>query len=81
MNKVNRTIETIGLKMVRLTSKQPVWVLQPPSWTIQHLEPIARTKPQSNVPVLSRLGIWMIEKSNPLANVQHTTGVIKITLP
>lgn len=81
MNKVNRTIETIGLKMVRLTSKQPVWVLQPPSWTIQHLEPIASNKPQSDVPVLSRLGIWMIEKSNPLANVQHTTGVIKITLP
>lgn len=81
MNKVSRAVETIGLKMVRLTSKQPVWVLQPPSWTIQHLEPIARTKPTSDIPVLSRVGIWMIEQSNPLANVQHTTGVIKITLP
>ena len=80
MKNTTRIIESIGLRLIRLTADQEVWVVQPPSWTIQHLQPLARPC-RKDVPVLTKLGMWMIEKSNPLVYIQHNKNVIKVTLP
>ena len=74
-------IERIGLSMVRWGSDRPVWLIEPPSWVIQHLEPLPSQKFKIEVLPLAKVGVWMIQKSNPLASVNEAGRVIKITLP
>ena len=38
---MSRTIENIGLTMLRWGSKRPVLLQRPPSWTVQYLRPLA----------------------------------------
>ena len=74
-------IERIGLSMVRWGSDRPVWLIEPPSWVIQYLEPLPSQKFKIEVSPLAKVGVWMIQKSNPLASVNEAGRAIKITLP
>jgi len=74
-------IERIGLSMVRWGSDRPVWLIEPPSWVIQHLEPLPSQKFKIEVSPLAKVGVWMIQKSNPLSSVNKAGRAIKITLP
>ena len=74
-------IERIGLSMVRLGSDRPVWLIKPPTWVIQHLEPLPSQRFKREVSPIAKLGVWMIQRSNPLASVNEAGRVIKITLP
>jgi len=76
-----KMLERMGLSMVRLGSNRPVWLIQPPSWVVQHLEPLPSEKFKLQVSPLAKFGVWMIQKSNPLASVNEAGRVIKITLP
>ena len=46
---MSRTIENIGLTMLRWGSKRPVLLQRPPSWTVQYLRPLPADKPPINV--------------------------------
>ena len=76
-----RMLERIGLSMVRLGSDRPVWLIKPPTWMIQHLEPLPSQRFKLEVSPVAKIGVWMIQKSNPLASVNEAGRVIKITLP
>ena len=79
--KNSKVIESLGLRMLRWGSKRPVWVMTPPSWVVQHLEPLPNCNLGVEVSPVGKIGAWMIERSNPLAHIQKTNNVIKITLP
>ena len=76
-----RMLERIGLSMVRLGSDRPVWLIKPPTWMIQHLEPLPSQRFKVEMSPIAKVGVWMIQKSNPLASVNEAGRVIKITLP
>jgi len=76
-----RMLERIGLSMVRLGSDRPVWLIKPPTWMIQHLKPLPSQRFKLEVSPIAKVGVWMIQKSNPLASVNEAGRVIKITLP
>lgn len=76
-----RMLERIGLSMVRLGSDRPVWLIKPPTWMIQHLEPLPSQRFKVEVSPVAKIGVWMIQRSNPLASVNEAGRVIKITLP
>jgi hypothetical protein len=67
--------------MVRLGSDRPVWLIQPPAWVVQHLEPLPSPKFKIKMSPIAKIGVWMIQRSNPLASVNEAGRVIKITLP
>jgi hypothetical protein len=78
---MSRTIENIGLTMLRWGSKRPVMLIRPPSWTIQFLNPLPPGKPPANITPIGRAGMWLIRRANPLSYVNSTGSAIKVTLP
>jgi hypothetical protein len=48
---------------------------------IQHLEPLPSQRFKVEMSPIAKVGVWMIQKSNPLASVNEAGRVIKITLP
>jgi hypothetical protein len=78
---MHRTIETIGLTMLRWGSKRPVLLQRPPSWTVQYLRPLPADKPPINVAPIGHAGIWLMRRANPLSYVNSNGSAIKVTLP
>ena len=71
-------LQSLGLKLIRLGSRRPLWVVQPPHWVVEHLEPQPVAGEHNG---LTSLGVWMLKRANPLAAVDFTKRIIKITLP
>ncbi len=78
---MSRTIENIGLTMLRWGSKRPVMLIRPPSWSVQFLSPLPPSKISANVAPIGRAGMWLIRKANPLSYVNTNGSSIKVTLP
>ncbi len=78
---MSRTIEQIGLTMLRWGTKRPVFLIEPPSWTVQYLNPIAPGPLPSGTSPVGKAGAWLIRKANPLAYINSNGRVIKVTLP
>ena len=38
---LSRTVERVGVKMLRWGTTRPVFLMEPPSWTVSYLEPLA----------------------------------------
>ena len=71
-------LQSLGLKLIRLGSRRPLWVVQPPHWVVEHLEPQPVSGEHNG---LASLGVWVLKQANPLAAVDFTKRIIKITLP
>ena len=78
---MSRTIEQIGLTMLRWGSKRPVLLQRLPSWTVQYLSPLPADKPPINVAPIGHAGIWLMRRANPLSYVNSNGSAIKVTLP
>ena len=74
-------IERLGLAMLRSSTKRPVLLIEPPSWTVQYLNPLPAPKPPAQVSFVGRAGVWLIRRANPLSYVNSTSTAIKVTLP
>jgi len=71
-------LQSLGLKLIRLGSRRPLWVVQPPHWVVEHLEPQPVAGEHNG---LAGLGVWMLKRASPLAVVDFSKRIIKITLP
>lgn len=71
-------LQSLGLKLIRLGSKRPIWVVRPPKWIIEHLEPQPVNGEHNK---LTGLGVWLLKRANPLAAVDFTKRIVKVTLP
>ena len=78
---LSRTAERIGLTMLRWGTKRPVLLIEPPSWTVQYLNPIAPCPLPSSVSPVGKAGAWIIRRANPLAYINSNGSAIKVTLP
>ena len=78
---MSRTIEQIGLTMLRWGSKRPVLLQRPPSWTVQYLNPIAPGPLPPGISPVGKAGAWIIRRANPLAYINSNGTAIKVTLP
>jgi len=71
-------LENLGLRLLRFSSKRPVRVVRPPYWVVEHLEP------QPDPPKtrgITGLAVWLLRRSSPLAVVDLSQRIIKVTLP
>lgn len=71
-------LEVLGLRLLRFGSKRPVRVVRPPYWVVQHLEPQPEPPKTGGI---TGLGVWLLRRSSPLAVVDLSHRVIKVTLP
>ena len=78
---MSRTIENIGLAMLRWGTKRPVLMQRPPSWTVQYLKPLPPGGLPINVSPVGLAGIWLLRRANPLSYVNSNGSAIKVTLP
>ena len=78
---LSKTAERIGLTMLRWGTKRPVLLVQPPSWTVQYLKPIAPGPLPGHVSPVGKAGAWIIRRANPLAYINPSGNAIKVTLP
>ena len=78
---MSRTIENIGLTMLRWGTKRPVLMQRPPSWTVQYLKPLPNRGSHLNVSLVGLAGIWLMRRANPLSYVNSNGSAIKVTLP
>lgn len=78
---LSRTAERIGVTMLRWGSRRPVFLVEPPSWTVQYLKPLAPAPLPSSVSPIGKAGAWIIRRANPLAYINPNGAAIKVTLP
>lgn len=78
---LSRTAERIGIKMLRWGSKRPVLLMEPPSWTVRFIEPPKPAPLPVSLSPLSKAGVWVIRRANPLAYVNSNGSAIKVVLP
>ena len=78
---LSRTAERIGITMLRWGTKRPVFLVEPPSWTVQHLKPLAPAPLPVEVSAVGKAGAWIIRRANPLAYINSNGSAIKVTLP
>ena len=78
---LSRTAERIGVTMLRWGTKRPVFLIEPPSWSIQYMTPLAPAPLPAEVSPVGKAGAWIIRRANPLAYINSKGGAIKVTLP
>ena len=78
---MSRTIEQIGLTMLRWGSKRPVLLQRPPSWTVQYLSPAACGQATNQRGTYWSRWHLANERANPLSYVNANGSAIKVTLP
>lgn len=78
---MSRTMETIGLTMLRWGTDRPVLLQRPPSYSVQFLQPLPPGKLPVKVSPLGKAGMWLIRRANPLSYVSSAGVAIRVTLP
>lgn len=78
---LSKTAERVGLTLLRWGTRRPIMLIQPPSWTIQYIQPIPPADPTHLLRPIGRVGAWMIRQANPLAHIESSICAIKVTLP
>ncbi len=78
---LSRTAERIGVKMLRWGTKRPVFLMEPPSWTIRYFEPLAPGPLPDELSLVGKAGVWIILRANPLAYINASGTAIKVVLP
>lgn len=76
-----KTAERLGVMMLRWGSKRPLFLVEPPSWSVQFMTPLAPAPLPVEVSPVGKAGAWIIRKANPLAYINSSGRVIKVTLP
>ena len=76
---LSRTAERIGVKMLRWGTKRPVFLMEPPSWTIRYFEPLAPGPLPDELSLVGKAGVWIILRAirlrlTPLINA---TGLLR----
>ena len=78
---LSRTAERVGVKMLRWGTKRPVFLMEPPSWTVRYLEPLAPAPLPVDLSPVGKAGVWIIRRANPLAYINSNGAAIKVVLP
>ena len=78
---LSRTVERVGVRMLRWGTSRPVFLMEPPSWTVSYLEPLAPAPLPVSLSPVGRAGVWMIRRANPLAYINARGSAIKVVLP
>ena len=77
----SKTAERLGATMLRWGTKRSVFLIEPPSWTVRYLEPLAPAPLPVDMTPVGKAGAWIIRKANPLAYINASGSAIKVTLP
>lgn len=67
--------------MLRWGTKRPIFLVEPPSWTIRYMTPLEPGPLPVEVSPIGKAGAWIIYKANPLAYINTKGSSIKVTLP